>query len=390
MQFLSVFVLLFSVASLQGQGIEFFKGSWEEALVMAKQEDKPIFVDAYASWCGPCKQMSANVFPLPEVGEVFNGNFISLKLDMEKPEAASFRANHPVRAYPTLFFLDAAGETIHTVVGGQKASGLIDHARKALGKTDPLEDYEKRYLAGDRDPDLVFRYVRALVRQGQPHLKIANDQLRDQAGELDAPGNLRLMMLAATEADSRVFDLLLQHRSLAEALVSPEALKKQVALAFNNTKAKAVEFNNPKLLEDAAKKYKSFDPQKANELLLSGQLALAAKGTDAKAFYKAANKYYKKVATADKKSLAPLFDQLSTSSFTKDAKVQALGKQVGTEAAEASQDYQAYFKLAKWLQQQGDKAAALSAAQKAKGLVPENDANVHRLLDYLIKEIGGV
>lgn len=389
MHFLYVLILLFSAFTLQAQGIEFFEGSWEEALVVAQQEDKPIFVDAYASWCGPCKQMSANVFPLPEVGEVFNGNFISLKLDMEKPEAASFRANHPVRAYPTLFFLDASGETIHTVVGGQKATGLIDHARKALGKADPLEDYEKRYLAGDRDPDLVFRYVRALVRQGQPHLKIANDQLREQGEQLDAPGNLRLMMLAATEADSRVFDLLLQHRSVAEELVSPAAFQKQLALAFQNTKDKAVEFNNPKLLNDAAKKYKALDAPKAKELLLSGQLALAAKGKDPKAYYKAANNYYKKVATGQENKLSPLFEQLSASSFTKDAKVLALGKKVGTEAAEKSQNYQAYYKLAKWLQQEGDNSAALDAAQNAKTLVPEKDANVHRLIDYLIQEIQG-
>lgn len=389
MHFLYVLILLFSAFTLQAQGIEFFEGSWEEALVVAQQEDKPIFVDAYASWCGPCKQMSAKVFPLPEVGEVFNGNFINLKLDMEKPEAASFRANHPVRAYPTLFFLDANGETIHTVVGGQRPAGLIDNARLALGKSDPLERYEKRYLAGDRDPDFVFRYVRALVRQGQPHLKIANDQLREQEEQLDAPGNLRLMMLAATEADSRVFDLLLQHRSLAEELVSPAAFQKQIAQAFQNTKDKAVEFNNPKLLKDAAKKYQSFDAQKAKELLLSGQLALAAKGKDPKAFYKAANNYYKKIAAGQEQSLSTLFEQISSSSFTKDAKVLALGKKVGTEVAEQQQNYQAYYKLAKWLQQHGDKSAALEAAQEAKGLIPQKDANVHRLLDQLIKQIEG-
>jgi len=94
--------LLFS-SQLTSQGIEFFHGSWEEALEIAQQEDKPIFVDAYASWCGPCKRMAANVFPQAKVGEVFNANFINMKLDMEKPEAAKFRVNHPVRAYLPYF-----------------------------------------------------------------------------------------------------------------------------------------------------------------------------------------------------------------------------------------------------------------------------------------------
>lgn len=381
--------LLFAASLLNAQGIEFFKGSWEEALEAAKQEDKPIFIDAYASWCGPCKQMSANVFPLQEVGEVFNGNFISLKLDMEKPEAATFKANHPVKAYPTLFFLDAKGETIHTVVGGQNPKGLVDHARKALSKADPIADYEKRYLAGDRDPDLVFRYVRALVRQGKPHLKVSNEQLRAQESDLNAPGNIRLMMLAATEADSRVFDLLLKHRQLAEELVSPRAFQQQVELAFNNTKAKALELNNPGLLKEMAKKYKSIDPKKANDFLLSGQLDFAAKGSDPKAYAKAAAAYHKKVAAGKEAPLLALFEQMSSSRFVSDPKVRSLTANVGQEAAQSSENYQTYYKLAKWLHEQGDQAAALKAAQKSKSLIPAKEPNVHNLLDHLIQSIEG-
>ncbi len=39
---------------INAQGIEFFKGTWEEALAEAKKQDKILFVDAYAKWCGPC------------------------------------------------------------------------------------------------------------------------------------------------------------------------------------------------------------------------------------------------------------------------------------------------------------------------------------------------
>ena len=70
-------------ANAQG-GIEFFHGTWAEAKAKAKAEDKLIFVDAYAEWCGPCKRMSAQTFPDPKAGEFFNPNFICLKIDMEK------------------------------------------------------------------------------------------------------------------------------------------------------------------------------------------------------------------------------------------------------------------------------------------------------------------
>ena len=44
------------------QEIKFQEKGWEKALKKASKQDKLIFVDAYTTWCGPCKWMSANVF----------------------------------------------------------------------------------------------------------------------------------------------------------------------------------------------------------------------------------------------------------------------------------------------------------------------------------------
>lgn len=85
------------------EGIQFFHGTWAEALEKAKIEDKLLFVDAYAQWCGPCKVMAKNVFTQKKVGDFFNENFINLKMDMETTDGASFGHKYPVSAYPTLF-----------------------------------------------------------------------------------------------------------------------------------------------------------------------------------------------------------------------------------------------------------------------------------------------
>src|SRR5690606_20628184 len=120
----SVFLLLISFAFGQ---IDFRDGSWEELLKMAQMEDKPVFVDAYAVWCGPCKRMASEVFTQESVGDFFNKNFINAKIDMEKGEGPTIGSKYGVTAYPTLLFISPEGELMHKAIGYQTADRLINN-----------------------------------------------------------------------------------------------------------------------------------------------------------------------------------------------------------------------------------------------------------------------
>ena len=115
----SLLLLTFCSTTIFAQGIEFLHGTWDEAIEMAQKEDKIIFVDAYATWCGPCKRMSENVFTQAEVGSFYNSNFINLKLDMEKGEGLKFGKKYPVSAYPTLYYIAPDGRVVQNIRGAQ-------------------------------------------------------------------------------------------------------------------------------------------------------------------------------------------------------------------------------------------------------------------------------
>ena len=198
--------LVFFLSKGSSQGIEFFHGTWEEALLKARTEDKIIFVDAYTTWCGPCKNMAANTFPDPEVGKFFNQNFISMKIDMEKEMGLEFRKKFPVSAYPTLFFIDYDEEVVQKTVGAKRPEDLIALGVSITEKYDKSSKYAAAYEAGDRSYELVYAYVAALNKSGKSSVKIANDYLAGQE-DLTTPENLKFILEAASQVDCQCFVL---------------------------------------------------------------------------------------------------------------------------------------------------------------------------------------
>ena len=128
--------LLMFVSPLYAQenttGISFFKGTFEEALVKAKQENKPLFVDFYAVWCVPCKKMAKTVFTQEAVGKYFNEHFISLQLDAEKGENVQIAKNYKVVAYPTVAFIAPDGKALSVNTGAMNADELMEQPRLLL------------------------------------------------------------------------------------------------------------------------------------------------------------------------------------------------------------------------------------------------------------------
>jgi len=118
-----------------GQGLQFIEADWNKALAEAKKQNKLIFLDAYASWCGPCKLLKKNTFPDKEAGEYFNSNFINIAIDMEKGDGPALAEKYGVNAYPTLIITDANGKIITYTQGYIKPKQLIDFGKYGITKS---------------------------------------------------------------------------------------------------------------------------------------------------------------------------------------------------------------------------------------------------------------
>lgn len=107
-------------------GINFLELSLADAKAMAKKKKKIIFIDAYASWCGPCKMLDKNTFSDASVGTYFNDKFINVKIDCEKhADGKTVMSTYSVSAYPTLIWIDADGNLVKKEVGYRSPEQLL-------------------------------------------------------------------------------------------------------------------------------------------------------------------------------------------------------------------------------------------------------------------------
>lgn len=146
-----------------GKGVDFNEGkTFAEVLALAKKEGKPVFVDCYTSWCGPCKMMANKEFPKKEAGDYFNKKFVNWKVDMEKGEGVDLAKRYDVHAFPTFLILDADGNLTGRTVGAAGITDFIKKVEDAMKEEKGLPWYQKKFNEGQRDAKFLKEYMDVL------------------------------------------------------------------------------------------------------------------------------------------------------------------------------------------------------------------------------------
>lgn len=132
--------LVITLGALTAQAQEIKWMSMDEALAAQKKQAKPIFMDVYTDWCGPCKQLDKVTFHDPAVVKYISDKYYAVKFNAESSAEINYKgkkyanpqydANRRGRnsqhefavmlgisAYPSMIVFNAKGDVKEPIVG---------------------------------------------------------------------------------------------------------------------------------------------------------------------------------------------------------------------------------------------------------------------------------
>ncbi len=250
--------------------IQFAEGTWEEVQAKAKKENKHIFVDAYAEWCGPCKAMAKNVFTAKEVGDFYNQNFVSYKFDMEKGEGPKFAQNYQVQAYPTLMYFSPKGELVHKALGGRANDGFVELGKSAINPATQYYTLRKKMENSTPDKETLAKFMVAAKEAGDEEgVKKVSLNVAKSMKEKDWTTSLEnaQIVFQAMAVDEKIYEKALKMRPQFEKIAGKEMFNNAVLNKFQAPFTEVVKSKNEKGLKELHDKVDKTFPKEDTQMI---------------------------------------------------------------------------------------------------------------------------
>lgn len=106
--------------------------SFSQGLQKAKQEGKPVMVDFYADWCGPCRMMDQITYEDEKVIEKVMKNFVPVKVDVDVEQNLAYQFG--IYSIPTIVYLNENGQEVYRTIGYRSTSQILADMNEALSR----------------------------------------------------------------------------------------------------------------------------------------------------------------------------------------------------------------------------------------------------------------
>ena len=122
-------LLVLGISAAADAQVRFLDSSTDAVRKEAIAQDKLVFIDLYATWCGPCKALAP---VLEELAAEYGDRIYIYKVNTE--ESQDLAAAFGIRSIPTLLFIPLEGDPQMAVGAMPKATLKANIDRILLGK----------------------------------------------------------------------------------------------------------------------------------------------------------------------------------------------------------------------------------------------------------------
>ncbi len=258
---LTLAVLSFQLSAQDA--IAFEQQKWQAILEKAQSEDKLIFLDAYAEWCGPCKMMSKNVFTDEQVANFYNDKFINAKIDMEKGEGVELARKYKVQAYPTLLYIDGEGSIVHRALGYRGAEQFLELGETALDPDKRISALQEEYESGNRDPEFLAKYAKAASQAGLSNAKEITQAYLETQEDWSDPETMRMVLESVQKAEGEYYDYVIENLEAYQAAFGKSPINSYINRLIMQSLDPSME--EGELMAKAEKKFNEAFPETAEQ-----------------------------------------------------------------------------------------------------------------------------
>lgn len=221
------------------------------ALEKSAKEGKLIFMDCYTQWCGPCKYLATNVFPLKKVGDFYNKNFINLSFDMETPEGHRIATKYGIRAYPTLLYLNSKGEVEHQSIGCGGAEHLLQLGKTAMDSANNLKALQQKIKNGDRSAETLTAYLSANSYATDQKTLLSEYFKNKNIQQRLSDSSWRLFQWFDNDVESQQFKFFTKHRAEFEKKHGKKQVRDKLWYLLNSNMRDSVKYNSLRKVDPA-------------------------------------------------------------------------------------------------------------------------------------------
>lgn len=383
-----LFLLIISQLSFSQQSITFENSDFSTILNKAKQEKKLIFLDAYASWCGPCKLMERNVFTDKNVADYYNQNFINAHFDMEKGEGRALAAKYGIRSYPTMLFLNGEGEIMGKELGYIQTDQFLELGKKNNKPQLVNTNLKDEFLKGNLDQNSLLSFINLYASKDPILAKKASEQyFENKKDNAFTPEEINALLNFTQSTEDKNYQIFKKNKDGIVKLLSEKNYLQfdnylqllQLFKSATDDKTKSIDDN--KILKDGTKYLSKEDLAKSLDIYKLNYYAANQKYAD---YEKTALEYYKNADDFNNSELlaaAKIFSEgVKTPSSLQTAARWA------EKAVMAAENYDSTSVLATLYDKLGKKEEAKMFAGAAANFAKEDNKDASKMNEILNKK----